>query len=259
MRILAIGDMLCPEAVDFLERGTLWDFRRREKIDCVLANAENASFLGGIRAKEAERLLQAGVDVITGGNHTMQTKDIYPLLEEGRRITRPINYPDQVPGSGYVVVPVGGCRLLVLNALGVVGMTPHTDNPVPKIRRVLEREAGRYDLAVMDFHAEATGEKLTVAHIFDGQIAMVFGTHTHVPTADEQILPGGTGYISDIGMSGPTGGVLGVLPATMMQRYQSGLPVKYEKATGPITAQGIVFEIDESRRRTTAIDRVTLT
>ena len=245
IRLLAIGDVVTPSAADYLSR-TLWQYRKREGIDFVIVNGENASFLGGISADAAKELLSGGADCITGGNHTLQTRSAFGLLDESDAVLRPINYPDTVPGSGYTILDARGVRILILSALGCVYMEPGIPDPLPIIERILAREAGRYDLAVLDLHAEATGEKLTVAHALDGRVSAIFGTHTHVPTADEQILPGGTGYITDVGMCGPSGGILGVRSEVMIERSRTHLRIPYAPAEGKIFANAVIFELDEA-------------
>ena len=257
MRILALGDIIAPVAVDFLA-SHLWDYRQREQIDFVVANGENASFLSGIGAGDADKLLLGGVDVITGGNHSLQSKSVFPLHEEEERVLRPINYPADVPGRGYTITEAGGVRVLVMNAMGNALIEPVLDDPIPYIRRALAREAGAYDIALLDLHAEATGEKLAVAHIFDGAFAAIFGTHTHVPTADTQILPRGTGYVTDLGATAPTGGILGVSTDVICTRTEKKLAASYRVAPGPIRAEGVLFDIDEAHNRCTALRRVTL-
>ena len=256
IRILASGDVITPRAADFLCR-SLWDIRRREGIDLVIVNGENASFLGGISDEAAERLLAGGADCITGGNHTLQTRSILRRLEEGGDVLRPINYPDCTPGAGYTILPAAGARVLVLSALGTVYMEPGLPAPTPLIERALSREKGAYDIAILDLHAEATGEKLTVAHALDGRIGAVLGTHTHVQTADEQILPRGTAYISDIGMCGPSGGILGVKAEVMIERSRTHLRIPYAEASGPLFANGVILEMDEASGRALSIRRVT--
>ena len=254
IRILAVGDVITPSAADFLCR-SLWAYRRRHAIDLVIVNGENASFLGGISGEAAERLLSGGADCITGGNHTLQTRSAFRLLEEGRAVLRPLNYPDAAPGVGYTVLDARGVRVLVLSALGCVYMEPGIPSPLPLIERILAREAGRYELSVLDLHAEATGEKLTVAHALDGRISAVLGTHTHVPTADEQILARGTGYISDVGMCGPSGGILGVRSDVMIERSRTHLRVPYAPAEGEIYANAVLLELDEASGKCLSIER----
>lgn len=254
-KLLFIGDVLTQRAVTFLSKN-LWSIRRREGIDFVAVNGENASFLGGISDEGAEALLSGGADCITGGNHTLQTRSIFKRLEEGRNVLRPLNYPDAAPGCGYTVLPIGGARILVISALGTVYMEPGLADPLPLIERVLAREKGEYDLSLLDLHAEATGEKLTVARALDGRISAVIGTHTHVPTADEQILPNGTAYLSDVGMCGPSGGILGVAPEVMIERSRTHLRIPYAEASGRIVANAAVVELDEASGRALSIRRL---
>ena len=254
-RLLFIGDVISPRALHFLS-GHLWTIRKREGVDFVAVNGENASFLGGISADAAEELLSGGADCITGGNHTLQTKSIHKRLEESGAILRPINYPDAAPGSGYAILPISGLRILVISALGTVYMEPGLADPLPLIERVLAREAGGFDLSLIDVHAEATGEKMTIAYALDGRISAVIGTHTHVPTADEQILPKGTAYISDVGMCGPSDGILGVSPSVMIERNRTHLRIPYAEAPGPIVANGVLIDLDETSGRAEKIRRI---
>jgi metallophosphoesterase (TIGR00282 family) len=257
MKILVIGDVTSPRGVDYLcER--LWKFREKNKIDFCVVNGENASFITGISAELAERLLRAGADVITGGNHTLQNKAAYTALDEQKELLRPINFGDSAPGHGYEIFDAQGYRILVINAMGNVHIEPNLDSPFPYIDRVLKREEGRYDFAILDIHAEATGEKLAIGHAYDGRINIVFGTHTHVPTADEQILPRGTGYITDVGMCGERGGIIGMDAQTVVERMRSHLPHKFKAAEGEPVADGAVFTLDTSSGRVTEVKRVKL-
>ncbi len=255
MKILALGDIIAPAAVDYL-CGRLAEARRTYGADMVIINAENASFLAGIRPDAAERLLEAGADVLTGGNHTLQTRDAWDMLDSERRILRPINYSADVPGYGSAVVEAAGRRVLVLNAMGTALIEPVLDSPYPYIERALEREKGSYDFAVLDFHAEATGEKYAMAHAFDGRIAAIWGTHTHVPTADEQILPHGTGYITDIGCVAPTGGIIGVQTEVICERMRKHIPVPYRVARGEVRAEGALFDIDDIKGVCKSVKRI---
>ena len=255
MRILALGDIITPTAVEYLCKH-LWSFRASHKVDMVIANAENASFLAGISADPAKRLFSAGVDVLTGGNHTMQNRSAFTYMDEEPRMLRPLNFPADVPGSGTVILDVCGYRVLVINAMGTVLIEPILDNPFSYIERALDRHAGEYDLAILDFHAEATGEKVAMGQFLDGRVALVFGTHTHIPTADEQILPHGTGYITDIGCTAPTGGIMGVRSDVICNRFRTKIPHSYQPATGPIRAEGILADVDPATNRCTHIERV---
>ncbi len=255
MRILAIGDVTSPGGLEHLKK-RLWQVREKNRIDFCIVNGENASLITGISADAARELLRFGADVISGGNHTLKNKSVYSFLDEERAILRPVNFGDGAPGGGYGIFDAAGYRLLVINAMGTVYMEPCLDSPFSYIDKVLDTLQGRYDLAVLDIHAEATGEKLAVAFAYDGRISAVFGTHTHVPTADARILPGGTGYISDLGMCGESGGILGMEPASVVERMRTHLPKKFTPAAGVPVADGVIFEIDTATGRTVGIERI---
>ena len=246
LRILALGDVISPATVGFLSR-RLWSYRREMEIDFTVVNGENAGFLSGIGSKDAALLLSGGADCITGGNHTMASKSIYPTLDSSDRVLRPINLADGVPGAGYTILPARDRRILVFSALGCLFMEAGTPDPVPYIERVLLREAGRFDVSILDLHAEATGEKLAAAHRLDGKISAIFGTHTHVATADAQVLPGGTGYITDVGMCGSHAGVLGVAAEPILHKFRVKTPVQFTPASGMRELHGVLFTLDGAR------------
>lgn len=257
MKILCIGDVTSPSGVVHLEK-KLWSFRSKENIDFCVVNAENAGFVTGASPELAERLLNAGADCLTGGNHTLRNKATYGYLDGSDRMIRPVNFGADAPGQGYTVLSSGGYKILVINAMGNVHIDPILDSPFAYIERVLVREEGRYDFSVLDIHAEATGEKLAVGHCFDGRINVIFGTHTHVKTADAQILPRGTGYITDVGMCGESGGIIGMDPEVVIKRMRTHLPEKFVAAAGEPRADGVIFEIDESRGRVKTVTSVTI-
>ena len=248
MKILVIGDVTSPAGVEHLKKN-LWKFRGENKIDFCVVNGENASFITGISAELAEVLLQAGADCITGGNHTMHNKKAYRFLEERCEMLRPVNFGDAAAGRGYTILDASGYRMLVINAMGNVHVEPNLDSPFGYIDRVLRSEAGRYDFSILDIHAEATGEKLAVGYAYDGKINVVFGTHTHVKTADLQILPGGTGYISDVGMCGESGGIIGMDAEVVVERMRTHLPIPFKAANGQCRADGVIFTLDTSTGR----------
>ena len=258
MKILVVGDVTSPSGIRHLE-SELWSVRKKEGIDFCVVNGENASFITGISGELADRLIRSGADVITGGNHTLQNKAAYTALEERAEILRPVNFGDGAPGHGWVIADTAnGYRALVINAMGNVHIEPCLDNPYPYIDRVLREAAGKYDLAILDIHAEATGEKMAIGYAYDGKINVVFGTHTHVPTADQQILPKGTGYVTDVGMCGESGGILGMDVDGIISRMKTRLPVKYTPSKGAPTADGVIFTYDTSARRVVAVERVKL-
>ena len=254
MKILAIGDVTSPGGVSHLEKH-LWSVRKKYGIDFCIVNGENASFITGISRDAAEVLLRSGADVITGGNHTMQNFSATKMLDEFNEVIRPLNYGEEAPGRGYCIVDTGLSRVLVLNAMGNVHMEPQLDAPYSYVENVLKKEKGRYDIAVLDIHAEATGEKLAVAHNFDGKINVIFGTHTHVPTADGCVLPRGSAYISDLGMCGESGGILGMDVSTVLYKMKTKMPGKFKCADGEPFADGVIFELDVSGKAV-KVDRI---
>ena len=255
MRILALGDVVGERALAYLEKH-LWQKRRELKADLVIANGENVCDIHGISPRTAEALLSAGVDFITSGNHVFDRRDAHELLADHPAIVRPCNYPPTCPGEGsHVVTTPEGWRVLVVNVSGCVFMDALND-PFRAVEAELERNRRRYDVAVLDVHAEATSEKLALARYFDGRFAAIFGTHTHVPTADEQILPNGTGYITDLGMTGPVCSILGVTPADVIEKMRTHMPRRFTVADGEIRADGAIFDIDPVTGRANAVSRV---
>lgn len=257
LRIMAIGDVTSPKAAEALA-DKLWEIRKMHRVDFVSVNAENAGFIMGPSPETAKLLLSSGADVLTGGNHSLQNNRIYSLLDESEQILRPLNLPDQAPGAGYTILDANGYRILVVNAMGRAMIEPPVDSPFSAIEKVLTREEGNYDIALLDFHAEASGEKVAVGMYFDGKFAAVFGTHTHVPTADLTVLPNGTGYVTDLGMCGASGGVLGIDKETVIKRYLTALPIHYAPACGSFYADAVIFTVDESTAKTVSLERVVL-
>ena len=254
MNILTIGDVVGTRAVEYLKEH-LWKERDRLSADFVVINGENAAEIHGIGAADAEDLLASGADLITLGNHTFGRRDIYPLLGDSDAIIRPANYPPLTPGGGYTILNISGWRILCINVMGTALMESLAC-PFATVDRILEREQGSYDFALMDIHAETTSEKIALGRYFDGRIAVMFGTHTHVQTADEQILPLGSGYITDLGMTGPTNGVIGTDAACVIEKFRTKIPVRFKVADGTIEAQGALFTVDPSAARVSAVRRI---
>lgn len=246
-KILMLGDVTSPAAAEYLA-GVLPAYRAREEIDLVTVNAENGGFILGPTPDTARLLLGAGADVLTGGNHTLQNYALLGAIDEMPTVLRPANYPAAAPGCGTAIVRTArGVRVLVVSLLGRVHIEPPLASPFETADRILERARGRYDLAVLDFHAEATGEKLALGHYLDGRVTAVVGTHTHVPTADLQILPGGTGYVTDLGMCGPQDGILGIRGEDVVDRYLTAVNHKLRPAEGRMRADGVLFVTDGGR------------
>ena len=255
MRILALGDIVGHVTIDYLA-DKLWAFRSKEKIDFCVANGENATEIRGISAADAEAILETGVDLITLGNHAFGMKDIYSYLDANEHsIIRPANYPTDAPGVGYTIFGVNGWRVLCINVSGRVYLDPLA-SPFDTVDRILDREDGRYDVALLDIHAEATSEQLAIGRYFDGRIQVMFGTHTHVPTADEQVLPRGSGYITDLGMCGPVDGILGTDADAVIHRFRTLMPTRFSVASGDVKAQGVIFDVDEGSRKVRSVKRV---
>lgn len=255
MKILAIGDVVGQAALTVLTR-SLWKKRAEYGADLVIVNGENATEVRGICARDAHLLADGGADLITLGNHTYGMRDLYDLLEDADfPMIRPANFPSAAPGAGYRILTVNGYRVLILNIQGVVFMDALA-SPFDTVDRILEREKGAYDFAVMDIHAEATSEKIALARYFDGRVAVMFGTHTHVQTADEQILPGGSGYITDLGMTGPTNGVLGTDSDAVVSKFRTHLPARFVVADGTVAIHGALFDVDENTKRVRSVRRI---
>ena len=255
MKLLVIGDVTSRGGIMHLKKN-LWRVRQEENVDFCIVNGENASFITGISEELAEELFTAGADVITGGNHTMHNTRAYTYLDDKNAILRPINFGDGAPGHGYAIVDGAGFRVLVINALGCVHIEPCLDSPYPFIDKALAAAEGKYDYSVLDFHAEATGEKLAIGYAYDGKINVIFGTHTHVPTADETVLPSGTGYITDVGMCGEGDGILGMEKESVILRMKTRLPHKFKLSEGAPFANGTVFDIDSVSKKCKSVKRI---
>ena len=255
MKILTIGDVTSPAGAEYLSR-RLWRYREENGVDFVVVNAENAAFITGAGPDIADKLLKGGADCLTGGNHTLRNRQIYNYIEETAAMLRPVNFGNSVPGRGYCILDAAGRRVLVISAMGSVHIEPQLDSPYSFIDAALEREKGNYDISVLDIHAEATGEKLALAHAYDGKINVIFGTHTHVQTADECILPLGTGYITDAGMCGESGGILGIDKDTVIEAMRTHMPPRFKAAHGDVVCSGVLFVLDDITKKVTEVKRV---
>jgi metallophosphoesterase (TIGR00282 family) len=254
LRILAIGDVVGQPGLRALFTG-LGEVVRRTGADLVVANAENAADGFGLDPAAAERLFACGVHVITSGNHIWQRREIWPMLDTRAELLRPENYPAGVPGHGHCSITVRDTPVLVLNLEGRVNLSPLRD-PFAVGRSLLRQARGKTRVTVVDFHAESVEEKEALAAWLDGEAAVVFGTHTHVQTADERLLPRGTAYITDIGMTGPTEGVIGMRRDTAIHRSLSQMPLKMAVQEGPAEIQGCLVTVDARTGRATAIERI---
>ena len=254
MKILALGDVVGKNAVAHLENN-LWNVRRTLAADVVVVNGENASDIYGIDEIDAKAILSAGADVITLGNHAFGKKNIFNMLSDSNAIIRPANYPPLTPGGGYTILNIDGWRILFINILGTV-MMESLACPFATVDKILEREKGNYDISIMDLHAESTSEKIAIGRYFDGRINVIFGTHTHVATADEQILPCGSGYITDIGMTGPVNSIIGSSIDAVIERMRTKITSRFVVADGEVKAHGAIFEIDTDTKKVINIERI---
>ncbi len=257
MRLLAIGDV-CGEAGCEAVREILPKLKKKKKIDAVIINGENSAQGNGIIPFSAEHLFISGADVITGGNHSLRRKEIFPLLDSNPMLLRPDNLTDAQYGSGYCVADFGSFIMAVINLSGKVYLDKlEADNPFLAVDKLLDRakEDGA-NIIVVDFHAEATSEKRAMGFYLDGKVSAVFGTHTHVQTADAQILPKGTGYITDLGMTGPINSVLGVKTEIIINRLRNNDLSRFEAAEGKCMLNGCIFDIDNATGKTVAVERI---
>ncbi len=252
MRVLAIGDVVGAPGCEFVRR-RLPEIKRQLSADLTIVNGENSAVGNGILPSSAAHLLDSGADVITTGNHVFKRREIYPYLEETPQVLRPGNYPPSCPGSGVYLYDAGRWRAAVINLQGTVFMDG-LENPFTAADRLLKEIDT--PLVFVDFHGEATSEKLALANYLDGRVTALWGTHTHVQTADEQILPGGTGCITDLGMTGPVRSVLGVKPDCVIQRFLTRMPTRFETADGPCALCGVLIEADEKTGQCVQIKRI---
>jgi len=257
MRVIFIGDVV-GKAGRAAVRGLLRPLTEQYKIDFAIANGENAAGGFGITQSVAEELFGYGIHVITTGNHIWDKKEAIPYIAKESRVLRPLNYPPGVPGAGSITATArNGSKIAVVNASGRVFMSA-LDCPFRTSKEEFERLRKTTNIIVVDFHAEATSEKQAYGYYFDGAVSAVIGTHTHVQTADERILPGGTAYITDVGMTGPSDSVIGVEKAQILERFLLQMPVKFEVAKGPAVLMAVVLDIDPSTGRAASIERVRL-
>jgi len=246
MRVLAIGDIVGRPGRRILA-SRLPALRKELDVDFIVANAENAAGGVGITADIGQELLALGIDLLTMGNHAWGKREAYEFLDNEPRIIRPANYPDGAPGRGWTVVRSrSGVPVGVGNLGGRVFFLSGLDCPFRTALTMVEEMGKTAKVILVDFHAEATSEKVAMGHHLDGRVSAVFGTHTHVQTADARVLPGGTAYITDLGMTGPVDSVIGIKKDIVIERFLTQLPSRFEVATGPAMLCGALFDIDES-------------
>ena len=254
MRILAVGDIVGESGVRKL-KSELPRIKNTENIDFVITNGENSAGGMGINEKNFNDILEAGTDVVTMGNHTWGKKDIFKFIDH-KQLLRPANYPKGVVGKGLGIYECKDKKIAVMNFMGRVDINILTENPFLLAKEMVNELQEKVDIIVIDFHAEATAEKIAMARYLDGKVTFIFGTHTHVQTADEQILPNGTGYITDIGMTGPKNSVIGMDAEVSIKRFETTLPEKYKLAEGECILNAVIFDIDETNNKVTDIKRI---
>lgn len=255
MNIFAIGDVVGSGGCRFL-RDHLPAFKKIKGIDLVIANGENAADGNGLTPAAADYLFSSGVDVVTTGNHAFRRKESYDTYEKEPYLLRPANFPPDTPGKGYCVIDKGKVQIGVVNLMGTVYLES-LDCPFRIIDQILPA-IPEAKIIIVDFHAEATAEKRAMGFYLDGRISGMFGTHTHVQTADETILPKGTGYITDVGMTGPVLSVLGIKPEIAIAKMKNKLPIRFENAPPPCMLNGILFHVDDVTGATKQVERVNL-
>jgi len=254
MNILAIGDLVGEGAVKKLKE-ILPKIRRENNIDFVIVNAENSAGGMGITTKIFNDLKDMNIDCITMGNHTWGKKDIFSFIDDSK-IIRPANYTRGVVGKGYNIYNCKNKNICVINLIGRTDMGVLSENPFIEVLDILKQVQDKADIIVLDFHAEATAEKIAMKHYLDGKVSLIFGTHTHVQTADEQITKKGTAYITDIGMTGPINSVIGMDIDASVKRFVTTLPERYKLADGDCMLNAIVVEINDDNCRAKSIKRI---
>ncbi len=257
MKILIIGDIVGSTGVKKV-KDVVPDFKQNNNIDFVIANAENSADGMGITTKIFEDLKKSKIDVMTMGNHTWGKREIFSFIDEPQ-IIRPANYAKGIPGKGYSIYQCNGKNIGVINLIGRVDMSVLSENPFLEVNKIVENIKDKTDMIILDFHAEATAEKIAMGYYLDGKVTCVYGTHTHVQTADETILENGTAYITDIGMTGPVKSVIGMEVEASLKRFVTTLPERYRMSSDKnAKLEGIILEVNDDTCRSVKIERVKL-
>ena len=251
-KVLAVGDVVGNPGLDRISH-SLRKLKRTTGADFVIVNGENAAVVG-MTPRQGDEILDAGADVITMGNHTFAKREIVDYLEDCPQILRPANLAPQAPGKGWAVFDTKAGPVAVIDLIGRCNMDYGPDNPFLLIDKILKEVKAK--IILVEIHAEATSEKLAMGYMLDGRVSAVWGTHTHVPTADVQILPKGTGYVTDLGMTGPKHSVLGIKPQLSIEKFRGDLTSRYQWADGPTKLEAVLFTIDTATGRCKAAERV---
>ena len=256
MKILAIGDLIGAAGIKKFKK-ELKKIREKENIDFVIVNAENSAEGMGITQKNFNNILEENVDAITMGNHTWGKKDIFNFIDHPK-LLRPANYPKGVVGKGYNIYNCKDKKIAVINLIGRVDINVLSENPFLVAKDIVEKIKDKVDMIFIDFHAEATAEKIAMGHYLDGKVTAVYGTHTHVQTADEDIFEKGTAFITDIGMTGPKESVIGMDIKASIKRFETTLPERYRIASGDCIFNGVIFNVDDSTNKVKDIKRINI-
>ena len=251
-KVLAVGDVVGAPGMERIRRH-LRQLKRRTGADFVIVNGENASVVG-ITPAQAEDILDAGADAITLGNHSFAKREIISYLDDCPQILRPANYAPQVPGRGWQVFETKFGDVALIDLIGRCNMDYGPDNPFLLVEKILKQVESKF--IFVEIHAEATSEKLAMGYLLDGRVSAVWGTHTHVPTADARVLPKGTGYVTDLGMTGPRDSVLGIRPELSIAKFRGDLTERYRWADGPTKLEGVLFTIDSATGKCLRAERV---
>ena len=254
MNILMVGDVYGDPGRAAIAK-LLPELRQEHAIDFCVVNVENSAGGSGVTAAIAKQVLEAGADVMTSGNHIWDKREIVEYITRENLLLRPANFPAGTPGAGHVTIKSGPHKIAVLNLMGRVFMLP-IDCPFRKADEVLPELRKETPIILVDMHCEATSESLAMGWYLDGRVSAVVGTHRHVQTADERVLPGGTAYITDLGLTGPTDGVIGVDRDQIIQRFLNQMPIRFETARGPASLQGVVIALDPETGRASSIRRL---
>ena len=251
-KVLAVGDVVGNPGLERIRRN-LRQLKRKTGADFVVVNGENAAVVG-ITPDQAEMILDAGADCITLGNHTWAKREIVTYVDDCPQIVRPANYAPQVPGRGWQIFETKAGDVAVVDLIGRVNMDYGPDNPFLAAEKILKQIKAK--IILVELHAEATSEKLAMGYMLDGKVSAVWGTHTHVPTADAQVLPKGTGYVTDLGMTGPKNSVLGIRPELSIAKFRGDLTERYRWAEGPTKLEAVLFTIDSATGKCLRAERV---
>ena len=256
MRILAVGDIVGENGLRKLKT-ELPKLKKEQNIDFIIVNGENVAGGMGITHKLFNQIIEAGANVVTLGNHTWSKKDIFGFIDD-EKILRPANYPENVPGKGYNIYNCNNKKIAVISLLGRTNMGILAENPFLEADKIIDKIKNEVDIIIIDFHAEASAEKIAMKYYLDGRVNIIFGTHTHVQTADEEITKKGTAYITDIGMTGPKDSIIGMDKHASIKRFVTTLPEKYRLAEGECKLNSCLFELNDETCRTNKVIRINL-